>query len=318
MTSLLSNTDTWAWSAPGASPATSSDSNPDFSYDMAGNYTITLITSNEAGSDTSSISFTLGTDPQADFTFDYTIGQTSVSFNNQSVDADTYEWLFGDGSSSNAQNPTYDFQTDGVYTVQLVAFNDCGSDTSSVNIEVVTLPTASFNIDNAEDCIPAVISPNDQSSSNTDTWAWSAPGASPATSSDSNPDFSYDMAGNYTITLITSNEAGSDTSSVSFTLGTDPQADFTFDYTIGQTSVSFNNQSVDADTYEWLFGDGSSSNAQNPVYDFQTDGVYTVQLVAFNDCGSDTSSVNIEVVTLPTANFNIDNARGLYSSSHQP
>ena len=47
---------------------------------MAGSYTITLITSNQAGSDTSSISFTLGTDPQADFTFDYTIGQTSVSF----------------------------------------------------------------------------------------------------------------------------------------------------------------------------------------------------------------------------------------------
>jgi PKD repeat protein len=304
------NTDAWAWSAPGASPATSTDSSPDFAYDMAGDYTITLITTNEAGSDTATVAFTLGTAPQADFDIDYTIGQTSLSLTNQSVDADSFEWLFGDGNASNEQNPTHSFQTDGIYTIQLIAFNDCGSDTSSADIEIITLPVADFSLDNADGCVPLVISPNDQSSDNTDAWAWSAPGASPATSTDSSPDFAYDMAGDYTITLITTNEAGSDTATVAFTLGTAPQADFDIDYTIGQTSLSLTNQSVDADSFEWLFGDGNASNEQNPTHSFQTDGIYTIQLIAFNDCGSDTSSADIEIITLPVADFSLDNADG--------
>ena len=303
-----SSIDSWYWIADGATPDTSVSQTPTFVYDNEGTYTITLIVTNEAGSDTTAQQITVNDVPQAAFTYTNTIGETTTNFTNQSTNADSYQWLFGDGNSSNAVNPSHDYAGDGIYDVLLIAINSCGNDTSSMTVEITTLPTADFSINNAQDCAPLIVTPIDQSSDNTDTWAWSAPGATPETSTDSNPDFSYDVAGDYTITLITSNEAGSDTTSMSFTLGTGPQADFTFDYTIGQTSVSFNNQSVDADTYEWLFGDGNSSNEQDPVYDFQTDGIYTVQLVAFNDCGSDTSSVNIEVVTLPIASFNIDNA----------
>jgi hypothetical protein len=54
-------------------------------------------------------------------------------------------------------------------------------------------------------------------------------------------------------------------------------------------SVTF----ADASYYEptswhWTFGDGGSSELQNPVHDFAAPGTYTVCLIAKNDYGADT------------------------------
>ena len=55
----------------------------------------------------------------------------SITFNNSSTDADSYEWLFPGGSpaSSTAMNPSVSYNTAGTYDVALVATNDCISDT---------------------------------------------------------------------------------------------------------------------------------------------------------------------------------------------
>jgi PKD repeat protein len=47
----------------------------------------------------------------------------------------------------------------------------------------------------------------------------------------------------------------------------------------------------------WEFGDGSTSNLQNPVYQYQGYGYYTVNLTVSNDIGSNkltkTSYINV-------------------------
>ncbi|MGI9158749.1 MAG: PKD domain-containing protein, partial [Saprospiraceae bacterium] len=65
----------------------------------------------------------------------------------------------------------------------------------------------------------------------------------------------------------------------------------------GQT-VWFNNQSTDADTYEWFFGDGSAPvGAVNPQHDYPNPGVYTVSLIARSGClCADTATQVIEVL----------------------
>jgi PKD repeat protein len=42
-----------------------------------------------------------------------------------------WEWSFGDGGSSMAQNPTYTYRTPGTYTVTLTVANDLGSTKST-------------------------------------------------------------------------------------------------------------------------------------------------------------------------------------------
>jgi PKD repeat protein len=305
-----SNTDSWQWTAPGATPEMSSDQAPQFDYDTPGTYTISLITTNEAGSDTSSLDITLGEGPQAGFSIDYTLGSNAASFNNQSTNANTYEWWFGDGDTSTDENPSHTYDEDETYTVTLISFNDCGSDTITLDVEIITPPVASFDIDTNEGCTPFTVNPTDASSENTEEWLWMAPGADPEMSDSDTPNFTYNTAGQYTLTLITTNEAGSDTSSVDITLGEGPQADFAIDYQVGTTVVSFSNQSSGANSYEWHFGDGNTSTDESPTHNYLEDDTYTITLIALNDCGPDTSIAEVKVVTAPTAAFGLDAVEG--------
>ncbi|MEI6765212.1 MAG: M4 family metallopeptidase [Bacteroidota bacterium] len=56
-----------------------------------------------------------------------------ISFTNYSVNASSFTWIFGDGSTSNLVNPTTSYAQPGSYTVTLIADGGgCGSDTLSV------------------------------------------------------------------------------------------------------------------------------------------------------------------------------------------
>ncbi len=69
--------------------------------------------------------------PKADFVSRDTFScDGEVSFINESENLPTsYEWHFGDGSTSGSPDPTHTYDSSGVYTVQLVAFKGNESDT---------------------------------------------------------------------------------------------------------------------------------------------------------------------------------------------
>jgi len=87
-----------------------------------------------------------------------------------------------------------------------------------------------------------------------------------------------------------------------------PEADFTYTVTndsIAPATVTFNNQSKNASTYLWDFGDsGSASNTstdQNPMHTYSTPGTYNVTLTATNEQNvSDTQTYPI-VIKAPAA-----------------
>lgn len=53
-----------------------------------------------------------------------------VNFVNESVGASVYQWIFGDGKTAVAQNPSNTYQSPGTYTVMLVASNGTCKDTA--------------------------------------------------------------------------------------------------------------------------------------------------------------------------------------------
>ncbi|MCB0914017.1 MAG: PKD domain-containing protein, partial [Propionibacteriaceae bacterium] len=177
-----------------------------------------------------------------------------------------------------------------MYTVQLIATNACGNDTSTQEITIVTAPTAAFDLDAATGCAPFTVQAGDLSSSNTTGWAWSAPGATPEASTQQNPSFTFAAPGTYTITLEASNAAGTSAESIAVNVGGLPEAAFAAANTLGETTLSLSNNSLDAISYAWDFGDGSSSSEPEPAHSYAQDGVYTVQLIATNACGNDTST----------------------------
>lgn len=63
-----------------------------------------------------------------------------------------------------------------------------------------------------------------------------------------------------------------------------PFADFEFDTFEGcaPLEVNFTSTAVNADTYEWDFGDGSTSNEENPIHTYTEQGTYTVTLTVYD------------------------------------
>ncbi len=75
-------------------------------------------------------------------------------------------------------------------------------------------------------------------------------------------------------------------------------ADFSY-FAMGK-QVEFSNESNNADQYQWAFGDGASSMDADPVHEYTTAGVYEVELIARNQCGSDSLRQSVEVLSTST------------------
>lgn len=77
--------------------------------------------------------------------------------------------------------------------------------------------------------------------------------------------------------------------------GTAPTAGFTA--TISGSTLTTANASTDGDTYEWDFGDGTTSTEENPVHDYAEDGVYAVTLTVSNAFGSSSAGPMVYVAS---------------------
>jgi len=256
--------------------------------------------------------------PVAEFTANNTTIGTggSVQFTDQSTNNPTeWAWTFDGGtpSSSTSQNPSITYNTAGTYTVSLTATNSVGADieTKTAYITVIDPPVADFSADNIVIDEGGTVNFTDLSVNNPDTWAWTFSGGSPANSNAQNPSVVYNTPGTYTVTLIASNTYGSDTETKTAYITVNnvvilPVADFSADVTsINEGgSVQFTDLSTDATSWSWTFNGGtpSTSSAQNPSVTYNTAGVYTVELTATNDDGSDveTKVDYITVIYVPT------------------
>lgn len=78
----------------------------------------------------------------------------------------------------------------------------------------------------------------------------------------------------------------------------DPLPRAAFTYTLTARDVTFTNTSEDADSYHWDFGDGDDGTDRNTFHRYAVDGDYTVVLTATNNCGSDDTTVLIEIENL--------------------
>ncbi|MDQ1276951.1 MAG: hypothetical protein QG610_2530, partial [Euryarchaeota archaeon] len=90
-----------------------------------------------------------------------------------------------------------------------------------------------------------------------------------------------------------------------------PIAGFSTNVTSGYVplSVQFTDLSENAETWNWDFGGGATSNDQNPVHTYSTAGTYTVTLEISNEYGTDSKTATIDVLKSTPAIiwFNPDN-----------
>lgn len=63
-----------------------------------------------------------------------------------------------------------------------------------------------------------------------------------------------------------------------------PEPTSKFDFSCDGKTFQFLNQSLDATSYLWEFGDGTTSTEENPVHNYTTAGCFKVTLAAKSDC----------------------------------
>ncbi len=115
---------------------TSTDKNPVHKYSKYGTFKVTLTAKNGLKTHTISQDITLiRSNPKAEFTFE-TIQPMKVVLSNKSVNATSYFWDFGDGTSSTQKDPTHRYSGIGVYRVTLTAKNGNLSDIYQANVEI--------------------------------------------------------------------------------------------------------------------------------------------------------------------------------------
>ncbi|HZG01534.1 MAG TPA: PKD domain-containing protein, partial [Chitinophagales bacterium] len=89
--------------------------------------------------DPNNANYTNATNHNPAAAFNMTSDNGTYDFTSTSTNATSYNWNFGvSGAASTDANPTYTYATGGTYTVTLIATNNCGADTTSQQISVVT------------------------------------------------------------------------------------------------------------------------------------------------------------------------------------
>ncbi len=318
-----------AWNfGPGATPSTSTAINPTTTFSTPGTYSVQLITTGTGScKDTTTKSVTITGGPAVAFTAAPTepcAAPATVNFTNGTTGAVSYEWHFGDGSTSTAASPAHVYNSYGLFTDTLIATNAAGCTTRLVKPQHIKLRNilSKLQADKIEGCVPLTVTFKHELESTLpvpmpspitypfpiSTYSWNF-GISGATSTAAQPTYTFNSAGTYTVkvTSVTSNGC-TVVDSLTIRVGTPPVAGFTYTPAVQCTNqpIQFTNTSTGAQYYQWEMGDNASLTATNPKYSYPTPGTYTVILKAFNNgCLNAFSVVNAVTINPPSAIFTV-------------
>ncbi len=235
----------------------------------------------------------------------------NFSFGNPS----RFEWDFGDGKGRISTDTSlfthtffYEGDTDTTFNVSLKAFNACGVD--SITRAITVLPNtvrANMELDmDTTGCAPhTVLLKSNQSGFNRVDWFFGD--GNFAIDAPDSITYTYTTPGEYTLVLAVQNGCNVDTSRIKIRVLASPEARFTGDTRLClDEAFQFENNSDPSLAASWNFGDSTTFFGRTPPPHFYEEaGNYVVTLTVRdpqNGC-THTSSLDIEVINLPVADF---------------
>ena len=300
--------DSYAWSG-GAS--TGSEAEYTTSFSSSGSKTVSLTATNTAGSDTGSTTLTV-VDPLQPPAIDSlnctpsspTVDESITCTANLSGDApDSYAWS-GGGGSGDSESHTTSFSKAGDYTISLTVINAAGSDSDSTALTVYD--ELQPPVIDAINCTPELPIVNhgvyctpSLSGGAPDTYDWGY-GVGPVPWQPT-LSISFGKLGEQSVSLTVANAAGSDTHSITITVGgrlapvidgiSCSPASPTVDDPVECTASLSGGEPV---SWAWSGGAESGGSAAYST-SFSSAGGKTVSLTVANAAGSDTDSVTVTI-----------------------
>ncbi len=316
----IGNIDEWYWEFGDGN--NSDEPNPVHEYDSPGIYPVCLTISDSVGSCNDVFCMDVevyANDCEADFEFEVFQGDPfTIQFSDLSTpEIDLYFWVFGDGTSSDEQNPVHTYQAEGDFEVCLGIFDletSCfDSICKTVSIPLQAECEAAFTYDQDPEN-PFSVNFMDESTGEIVSWNWDFGDGS--TSDEPSPTHVFAEEGLFGVCLEVVDITGTCTSLYCEEILVEaPEyctADFDFEVIPDEIlTVSFTDLSEGpVNAWSWNFGDGTTSTAQNPTHVYADTGLYTVQLLVYNSDSlsfcSDSIAKQVQVyVAMPecAANF---------------
>lgn len=248
---------------------------------------------------------------------------TVLQFRDDSTNAFTYSWNFGDEDSeddntSALRNPEHAYNAPGTYDVVLRASNTAGiSVERKLEFIVVSPLEATFTVEPGEGTVPVEVTVTDTTTvvtgdEDTSTvtgreWVLTGPDGQDVVVGNGAESFALTLTdeGSYTLALTVENNEATDTTQQSFTFeGTTPtelRADFNFD--VDGCNVTFTNESEGPFAVSlWDFGDGTFSDEASPVHSYAGNGSFNVSLAIATADGAvdDSISQTVNIVNCGT------------------
>lgn len=188
----------------------------------------------------------------------------SYTFTNASVNATSYEWDFGDGSTSTEETPTHVFAEADVFTVKLVAKNEAGLTAEySSDVDIQAPVTAEFTYQ--VDAINYQKYDFTDASTGAVSWMWDFGDGYTATLQ--NPSHTYAADGVYDVTLVATSVTG-------FTNEFSAELTVSLGFIASITNDSFDDEAVRNDNLNaW----GRGSDLEDDLKSVKGGGTWTSQ-----------------------------------------
>jgi gliding motility-associated-like protein len=198
----------------------------------------------------------------------------------------------------------------GNYTVILYDSNECGVDTTSISVSIVSKPTAGLISSKDTTCVGTSFTFTNTSSTGY-SYQWNYGDNGTYSNTNHNPQtHTYASSGTYTVTVVAlisgAPNSCKDTARLVVHVLPSPVSNFTFTPPIGCNSVTntFTDGSTGAVSWQWNFGNGNTFNGQTPPTQTYTFGTYTVSLqtTSANNC-TNTKTHTVTVYAKPIPQF---------------
>lgn len=165
-----------------------------------------------------------------------------------------------------------------------------------------TPPVANFNTSVSTICAGQSILCTDISTNSPTSWSWSCPGATPSTSTQQNPTFTFLTAGTYTISLTASNAGGSSSYTKQVTVNANPTITANNQTMCSGSSITI--AATGASTYVWSPATAlSQTTGATVICSASSNITYTITGTGSNGCMA-TKTVSVTVNPSPTINSN--------------
>jgi gliding motility-associated-like protein len=292
-----------------------------YTYATPGTYTVKLVAlipgAGGACADTSQGVVSIMPSPTPSFVVSPSVacGSLAATFNNLSTGAVAWNWDFGNGNTSTAQNPaSQNYTAPATYVATLAATSASGCVFSATaSLLVRNIPHPVFPQANACEDI-AMSFTNNSTAAGVDpisgyTWSF---GDGSAVSTATNPIHTYTLSGTYTVQLKASTGFCEDSSFQAVTIFVKPTASFVATPTAGcpPFTANFANQSLNANSFLWRFGAAPSATANTTgasyTYTNNTQNFvsYTVTLLSVSPAGcADSTTTEVVVRPKPVSSF---------------